>query len=90
MRSFDEVKGDILAELRKRAIDDNRAAATRDIFSDPTLKVDKDLIERIYVEGANATQAIHAPPAEALKRPDSVSACGANAAGDHNGAHMST
>jgi peptidyl-prolyl cis-trans isomerase C len=62
IRPFDEVKGEILTELRRRAIDDNRAAATRDIFSDPTLKVDKELIERIYVEGANATQAIHAPP----------------------------
>lgn len=64
IRSFDEVKPEILADLRKRAIDENRAAATRDIFSDPTLKVDKDLIERIYVEGANATEALHAPPAK--------------------------
>jgi peptidyl-prolyl cis-trans isomerase C len=64
VRSFDEVKGEILSDLRKRAIDDNRAAATRDIFSDPTLKVDKDLIERIYVEGANATEALHAPLAK--------------------------
>jgi peptidyl-prolyl cis-trans isomerase C len=61
VRSFDEVKGEILSDMRKRAIDDNRAAATRDIFSDPTLKVDKELIERIYVEGANATEALHAP-----------------------------
>jgi peptidyl-prolyl cis-trans isomerase C len=64
VRSFDEVKGEILSDMRKRAIDDNRAAATRDIFSDPTLKVDKELIERIHVEGANAMQVIHAPPAK--------------------------
>jgi peptidyl-prolyl cis-trans isomerase C len=63
-RSFDEVKGEILSDMRKRAIDDNRAATTREIFSDPTLKVDKELIERIYVEGANATEALHAPAAK--------------------------
>ena len=63
-RSFDEVKGEILADMRKRAIDDSRAAAVRDVFSDPTLKVDKDLIEQIYTEGAAATEALHTPPAK--------------------------
>ena len=60
-RSFDEVKGEILADMRKRAIDEGRAAAVRDVFSDPTLKVDKDLIEQIYTEGAAATEALRAP-----------------------------
>jgi peptidyl-prolyl cis-trans isomerase C len=60
-RPFDEVKPEILDDLRKRVKDDARAAAVRDVFSDPTLKVDNDLIERIYVEGATATEALHAP-----------------------------
>jgi len=61
VRPFDDVKPEILADLRKRAIDEARAAAVRDVFSDPTLKVDKELIERIYTEGAVATEAVHAP-----------------------------
>jgi len=61
-RTFDEVKPQILAELRQRAIDENRAANTRAIFSDPTLKVNNELIEQIYTEGAAATHALQAPP----------------------------
>ena len=63
-RTFDEVKPQILAELRQRAIDENRAANTRAIFSDPTLKVNNELIEQIYTEGAAATHALQAPPAK--------------------------
>lgn len=62
VRTFDEVKPEMLAEMRKRAIDDNRAATVREVFSDPTLKVDKDLIERIYTEGYAATHALQAAP----------------------------
>ena len=61
-RTFDEVKPQILAELRQRAIDENRAANTREIFSDPTLKVNNELIEQIYTEGAAATHALQAAP----------------------------
>jgi parvulin-like peptidyl-prolyl isomerase len=61
-RTFDEVKPQILAELRQRAIDENRAAAVRDVFSDPTLKVNNELIEQIYTEGAAATHALQAAP----------------------------
>ena len=64
VRSFDEVKSEILDELRKRAIDESRAAAVRDVFSDPTLKVDNTLIDKIYSEGATATDALNA---QALK-----------------------
>ena len=59
-KSFDEVKPEILADLRKRAVDDGRAAAVRDVFSDPTLKVDNALIDQIYSEGAAATDALNA------------------------------
>jgi len=63
-RTFDEVKPQILAELRQRAIDENRAANTREIFSDPTLKVNNELIEQIYTEGAAATHALQPAPAK--------------------------
>jgi peptidyl-prolyl cis-trans isomerase C len=61
-RPFDEVKAEILTDLRRRAIDEGRAAAVRDVFSDPTLKVDKELIDRIYIEGASATDALLRAP----------------------------
>jgi peptidyl-prolyl cis-trans isomerase C len=61
VRPFDDVKPDIMADLRKRVMDEARATAVRDVFSDPTLKVDKELIDRIYTEGAVATEAVHAP-----------------------------
>ena len=60
-RTFDEVKPQILADMRQRAIDENRAANTRAIFSDPTLKVNNELIEQIYTEGAAATHALQPP-----------------------------
>lgn len=61
-RPFDEVKAEILTDLRRRAIDEGRAAVVRDVFSDPTLKVDKELIDRIYIEGASATDALLRTP----------------------------
>lgn len=64
IRPFDEVKAEILEDLRKRVKDDARAAAVRDVFSDPTLKVNNALIDQIYTEGAVATEAIRAPLAK--------------------------
>lgn len=61
VRRFDEVKAEILDDLRKRVKDDARAAAVRDVFSDPTLKVDNALIDQIYTDGAAKTEAIRAP-----------------------------
>ena len=61
VKPFDEVKPEILADLRKRAKDDARAAAVRDVFGDPTLKVNNDVIDQIYSEGAAKTEAIRAP-----------------------------
>jgi hypothetical protein len=58
------VKAEILEDLRKRVKDDARAAAVRDVFSDPTLKVNNALIDQIYTEGAVATEAIRAPLAK--------------------------
>jgi peptidyl-prolyl cis-trans isomerase C len=60
VKSFDEVKPEILSDLRKRAVDEGRAAAVRNVFSDPTLKVDNALIDQIYSEGAVATDALNA------------------------------
>ena len=57
-KTFDEAKGEILSDLRKRAVDDARGAAVRDVFSDPTLKVNNALIDQINIEGANATEAL--------------------------------
>jgi peptidyl-prolyl cis-trans isomerase C len=61
VRPFDEAKVEILGEMRKRVKDDARAAAVRDVFSDPTLKVNNALIEQIYKEGAVRTDELHAP-----------------------------
>ena len=61
IRPFDEVKPEIIADLRKRAIDESRAQAVRDVFADPTLKVDSALIDQIYIEGAAKTEEIRAP-----------------------------
>lgn len=57
-KTFDEAKAEILADLRRRAVDDARGAAVRDVFSDPTLKVNNALIDQINIEGANATEAL--------------------------------
>jgi peptidyl-prolyl cis-trans isomerase C len=55
IRTFDEMKSELLAQLRKKAVDDARAAAQRQIFSDPTLKVNAALIEQINSEAAAAS-----------------------------------
>ena len=59
-RSFDEVKPELIAELKTKALVDAKAESTRRIFSDPTLKVDTELIDRLNVEAvekANASKA---------------------------------
>ena len=59
-RSFDEVKPELMAELKTKALVDAKAESTRRIFSDPTLKVDTELIDRLNVEAvekANASKA---------------------------------
>ncbi len=50
IRSFDDVKAELMAELQSKAVADAKAEATRRIFSDPTLKVDVELIDRINAE----------------------------------------
>jgi len=52
VRSFEEVKPDLMSEQKSKALADARAEATRKIFSDPTLKVNAELIGRIHVESA--------------------------------------
>ncbi len=51
-RSFEEVKPELIAGMKARAQEDARADAVRKIFSDPTLKVDAGLIDRIHAEAA--------------------------------------
>jgi peptidyl-prolyl cis-trans isomerase C len=51
MRTFDEAKPELMAELKAKAVADAKAEVTRRIFSDPTLKVDVELIDRIHAEG---------------------------------------
>ena len=51
-RSFEEVKPELMADQKTKAIADARAEATRRIFSDPTLKVNAELIGRIHNEAA--------------------------------------
>lgn len=50
VRSFEEVKPDLMADQKKQALADARAEATRRIFSDPTLKVNTELIDRLQAE----------------------------------------
>jgi peptidyl-prolyl cis-trans isomerase C len=64
-RSFDEVKPELMAELRTKAIADAKADATRRIFADPTLKVDAELIDRLNAEAVAKSNA--AKPAIAGK-----------------------
>ena len=61
VRSFDEVKPQLMAEQKANAIAEGRAEAMRKIFSDPTLKVDAELIERIHVESAARSDASAVP-----------------------------
>ncbi|MEO8345757.1 MAG: peptidylprolyl isomerase [Betaproteobacteria bacterium] len=62
IKPFDEAKVEILADMRKRVKDDARSAAVRDVFSDPTLKVDNALIDQISIEGAAKSDALRATP----------------------------
>jgi peptidyl-prolyl cis-trans isomerase C len=64
VRTFDEVRPELLAQQKKKAIDDARAAAQREIFSDPTLKVDAALIERINADAAAAVAAQRKVPSK--------------------------
>jgi len=50
IRTFDEVKPELMADLKGKAVAEAKAEATRRIFSDPTLKVDVELIDRINAE----------------------------------------
>ena len=52
VRSFEEVKPELMADQKSKAMADARAEATRKIFSDPTLKVNAELIDRIHGEAA--------------------------------------
>lgn len=62
VKPFDEAKVEILAEMRKRVKDDARAAAVREVFADPTLKVDNTVIDQIWTEGAATTEALRVTP----------------------------
>ncbi len=52
VRTFDEVKPEMMAEQKTKVVADAKAEATRGIFSDPTLKVNVELIERLNTEAA--------------------------------------
>jgi peptidyl-prolyl cis-trans isomerase C len=66
VRSFEEVKPELLAQLKSKALEDARAAEQRAIFSDPTLKVNAALIEQLHTEAAaraaSAVAGATAPP----------------------------
>jgi peptidyl-prolyl cis-trans isomerase C len=53
-RSFDEVKPEIMADIRKSLADTARDARIKKAFSDPTLKVNDALINRINEEAVAA------------------------------------
>ena len=57
IRTFDEVKPELMAELKAKALTDAKAEVTRRIFSDPTLKVDTELIDRINAEAVARSKA---------------------------------
>jgi peptidyl-prolyl cis-trans isomerase C len=61
VRSFEEVKPELMAEQKKQALADTRAEATRKIFSDPTLKVNTELIDRLNAEAAARSDNAKAP-----------------------------
>ncbi len=52
VRTFEEVKPELMADQKSKAIAEAKAEATRRIFSDPTLKVNAELIERLNAEAA--------------------------------------
>jgi len=55
VRSFEEVKPELMAEQKTKAVADARDEVMRRIFSDPTLKVDVELIDRINAEAVART-----------------------------------
>ena len=60
---FDQVKPELMANLRKKALYEARAETTRQIFADPTLKVNPNLIVQINAEArAKITEALPAKP----------------------------
>jgi peptidyl-prolyl cis-trans isomerase C len=65
IRSFDEVKPEIMGELKAKALADAKAESTRRIFTDPTLKVDAELINLINTDAvAKASAAKAATPSK--------------------------
>ena len=52
VRPFEEVKPELMADQKSKAIMEAKAAATRQIFQDPTLKVNVEIIERLNSEAA--------------------------------------
>ncbi len=64
VQSFDDAKPEIMAEIRKKLVDDARSAYQETMFKDPAPKTDERLIERI-----NATARAAAPVAEGQPRP---------------------
>jgi peptidyl-prolyl cis-trans isomerase C len=62
VRTFDDVKPELLAALKKKSWEDARAAMQRQIFSDPTLKANGAIIERINAEAAAKAETLPAPP----------------------------
>jgi peptidyl-prolyl cis-trans isomerase C len=63
VRTFDEVKPELMAEQKAKVVAEAKAEATRRIFSDPTLKVNVELIERLNTEAAakSDTSGLRAP-----------------------------
>ena len=69
IRTFDEVKPELMAELKAKALLDAKAEVTRRIFSDPTLKVDTELIDRLNTEAVARSKAgSPAAPARPCRR----------------------
>ena len=60
-RSFESVQPEIMADLKAKALADARAEATRQIFADPTLKVNVELIQRIHDEAARNSDTSNLP-----------------------------
>ena len=70
VRPFAEVEPELLAQLKKKALDEARAAAQRAIFSDPTLKVNPAIIDEIHAEAvANVEKSAAVPRAEGSAAP---------------------
>jgi peptidyl-prolyl cis-trans isomerase C len=57
VRPFDEVKAEIIAEIRKKIIEDARNVYIETLFKDPPPKVNEALIEKINLGTYNATPA---------------------------------